>query len=181
MVKPWVCDFFYAWRPDGTLHCSTCAGCYDHRMAQSLATVILHLVFSTKKRERTITESVRPRLHAYMAELGRDMGCQVYRVGGTDDHVHLAVGLSRTWAIADFVKKIKHTSSSWMKEQGREFYDFSWQAGYGIFSISISHLEKLVAYIENQEEHHRTVTFQDEYRALLRKNGIVIDETYLWD
>jgi putative transposase len=154
---------------------------YDIRMAHSLANVILHIVFSTKKRERTIGDAVRVRLHAYMAELGRNMGCQVYRVGGTADHVHLAVGLSRTCAIADFVKKIKHTSSSWMKEQGRELNDFSWQAGYGVFSISISHLEKLVAYIENQEEHHKNLTFQDEYRGLLRKNGIIVDETYLWD
>jgi REP element-mobilizing transposase RayT len=150
-------------------------------MAHSLANVILHIVFSTKLRERKIGDAIRVRLHAYMAELGRDMGCQVYRVGGTADHVHLAVGLSRTCSIADFVKKIKHTSSSWIKEQGREFYDFSWQAGYGVFSISISHLEKLVAYIENQEEHHKTLTFQEEYRGLLRKNGIIVEETYLWD
>ncbi len=150
-------------------------------MAHSLANVILHPVFSTKKRERTITDVIRRRLHAYMAEIGRDMDCQVYRVGGIADHVHLAVGFSRTLAIADFVKKIKHTSSSWMKEQGREYCEFSWQAGYGVFSISISHLEKLVAYIENQEEHHRTFSFQDEYRLLLRKNGIFVEETYLWD
>jgi REP element-mobilizing transposase RayT len=150
-------------------------------MAHSLANVILHIVFSTKLRERSISDAVRVRLHAYLAEVGRDMGCQVYRVGGTADHVHLAIGFSRTCAIADFVKKMKHTSSSWMKEQGREFYDFSWQAGYGVFSISVSHLEKLVAYIENQEEHHRTLSFQDEYRGLLRKNGIIVDERYLWD
>jgi REP element-mobilizing transposase RayT len=150
-------------------------------MAHSLANVILHIVFSTKQRERSIGDAVRARLHAYMAELGRDMGCQVFRVGGTADHVHLAVGLSRTCSIADFVKKIKQTSSSWMKDQGRELYDFSWQAGYGVFSISISHLEKLIAYIENQEEHHKTLSFQDEYRSLLRKNGIIVDETYLWD
>jgi REP element-mobilizing transposase RayT len=150
-------------------------------MAHSLANVILHIVFSTKLRERTIRDAVRDRLHAYMAEVGRDMGCQVCRVGGTSDHVHLAIGLSRTCAIADVVKKIKHTSSTWMKEQGREFYDFSWQTGYGVFSISISHLEKLIAYIENQEEHHKTLTFQEEYRGLLRKNGISVEETYLWD
>lgn len=154
---------------------------YALRMAHSLSNVILHFVFSTKQRERTIGDAVRSRLHVYMAEVGRDMGCQIYRVGGTADHVHLAVGLSRTCTIADFAKKIKHTSSSWMKEQGREFYDFSWQAGYGAFSISISHLEKLLAYIDNQEEHHKTLTFQEEYRALLRKNRMVVDETYLWD
>jgi putative transposase len=150
-------------------------------MAHSLATVILHIVFSTKNRDRTISDDIRPRLHAYLAELGRGMDCQVFRVGGIADHVHVAVGLSRTLAISEFIKKFKHTSSSWMKQQGREYYDFSWQAGYGVFSVSISHLEKLVAYIDGQEEHHRNLSFQDEYRFLLQKNGIVVDETYLWD
>jgi hypothetical protein len=78
-------------------------------------------------------------------------------------------------------EKIKHTCTSWLKEQGREFYDFSWLAGYGVFTINISHLEKLVAYVENQEEHHMTVKFQKEYRGQLRKNGIIVDETHLWD
>ena len=150
-------------------------------MAQSLSNVIVHVVFSTKYRERSIVDSVRPSLHAYLAEIGRDMGCQVYRVGGVADHVHLAVSLSRTCTMADMVKKMKFTSSSWMKKQGRDFYDFAWQSGYGVFSISVSHLEKLFAYIENQEEHHKTRTFQEEYRELLRKNGMTVDETYLWD
>lgn len=90
-------------------------------MAQSLSKMILHVVFSTKGREKTINSSIRPRLHGYLAQVGRDMGCDVQIVGGVADHVHLAVDFPRTITVADFLKKIKGTSSIWMKEQGKEF------------------------------------------------------------
>ncbi len=151
------------------------------RMAHSLAKIILHVIFSTKNRERTITSSIRFKLYEYMAEVGRDMGCDVYRIGGVEDHVHLAISLSRTITISDFIKKIKTTSSVWIKEQGQEHHGFSWQIGLGVFSISFPHREALISYIDKQEEHHRGYSFQEEYREILKKNGIEIDEKYLWD
>lgn len=109
------------------------------------------------------------------------MGCEVHIVGGVADHVHLAVDFPRTITVADFLKKIKATSSKWMKEQGPEYRRFSWQVGYGAFSVSASHQAKLIQYIANQEKHHRKESFQDEFRKLIKKYGIEVDETYLWD
>ena len=109
------------------------------------------------------------------------MGCDVFRVGGVADHVHLAVDLARTVSIAEFVKRIKQSSSVWMKDQPGAGPDFEWQAGYGAFSLGQSQLEGLLKYIEGQEEHHRTRSFQEEYRDFLAKYGITADQRYLWD
>jgi putative transposase len=150
-------------------------------MSQSLSRILLHLVFSTKNREPWLTPSIRPRVFAYLAEVGRDQGCEVYRVGGVADHVHLAVQLSRTLAVADFVKKVKQTSSGWIKENGENHAGFAWQAGYGAFSLGALQLPALIEYIDGQEEHHRTRGFQDEFREFLKKYEIEYDERYVWD
>ena len=109
------------------------------------------------------------------------MDCEAYRVGGVADHVHLAVRLSRTLSVADFVKEVKTASSRWVKTQDASFADFAWQQGYGAFSVGMRQKETLLRYIDTQEEHHRVHTFQDEYRAFLTKNGIEYDERYVWD
>lgn len=150
------------------------------RMSQSLARILIHVVFSTKNRDPMLSDSIRPRVFGYLATVGRDMGCEVFRVGGMPDHVHLAVALSRTISVAEFVKKVKQTSSSWMKEQGSS-PRFEWQAGYGAFSIGESQVEPLIHYIDHQEAHHRKKTFQDEFRAMMAKYGMKGDERYLWD
>ncbi len=168
-------------RPNGTLQSSPCTMWYDHSMAHSLSKIILHVVFSTKDRENLIRESIRPRFHAYLTQIGRNMGCEVYIVGGVADHLHLAVDFPRTVAVADFLKKIKGSSSKWIKKQGAEHQQFAWQVGYGAFSVSASHKAKLIKYIANQEVHHRKESFQDEFRKLIKKYGIDVDETYLWD
>jgi REP element-mobilizing transposase RayT len=98
-----------------------------------------------------------------------------------EDHVHILCNLSRTVTIAQLVEDSKKTTSKWMKEQGTAHRDFYWQGGYGSFSVSQSNVEQVRTYIANQEEHHRTVSFQDEFRALCRKHGIEIDERYVWD
>ena len=149
-------------------------------MSQSLARILIHVVFSTKNRETMITDAIRPHAFAYMATVGRELGCEVFRVGGMPDHVHLAVGLGRTISVADFVKKVKQTASVWMTDDGGN-PRFEWQAGYGAFSIGESQLSTLVRYIENQADHHRVKTFQDEYRAMLAKYRVQADERYLWD
>ena len=109
------------------------------------------------------------------------MDCQAYRVGGVADHVHLAVRLSRTLSVADLVKEVKLASSKWLKEQGPEFNGFYWQQGYGAFSVGMNQKETLLHYIDTQEEHHRTRTFQEEYRDVLAKYEVVYDERYVWD
>lgn len=104
-------------------------------MAQSLSRILLHLVYSTKNREPWLDEAIRPRIFAYLAETGRNMGCEVYRVGGTADHIHMAIQLTRTLTVADFVKKVKATSSAWIKSEGHHHAGFAWQVGYGVFSL----------------------------------------------
>ena len=151
-------------------------------MPQSLSLVIVHLVFSTKDRVPFIQPEMRPRLHAYMAEVARSLGCMAYRVGGVADHVHLALTLPRTLTQSDLVKELKTTSNHWLEKQDRAAYmDFGWQRGYGIFSIGKSQLTDLVRYIEDQESHHAKRTFQDEFRAMLDKYGVEYDEAYVWD
>lgn len=150
-------------------------------MPQSLANVVVHLVFSTKDRLACLGPSLRPTLHAYLATVARNAGCECPRVGGVADHVHLAVRLSRTVTIAALVEELKTSSSKWLKTQSPELGGFAWQRGYGAFSIGADDLEALLAYIDDQEEHHRTKTFQDEYRAFLAKHGITYDERYVWD
>lgn len=150
-------------------------------MPQSLSQTILHIVFSVKNREHWIDSSIRPQLHAYLAGTLRNQGCYVFRIGGTDDHVHVACSLSRTMSQADLVKLIKHAGSEWIKSQSDKYQGFHWQRGYGCFSVSFSSLEAVVKYIDNQQEHHKRVSFQDEFRMFLTKHGLKFNEEYVWD
>ena len=120
-------------------------------------------------------------MHAYLATMLREQGCETLIVNGVEDHVHSLFGLSRTSSLASVVKEIKRTSSGWVKELSPQLSKFYWQGGYGAFSVSQSKLEEVIRYIEDQEEHHRQVTFQDEYRAVLKAYGIEYDERYVWD
>lgn len=150
-------------------------------MPQSLSNILIHLIWSTKDRHSWLTPGIREKAHAFLAGSVRQMGCEAYQVGGVADHVHLAVRLSRTLSVADLVKEVKTASSKWLKEQGQEYNGFHWQQGYGAFSLGMSQKDALLQYIENQEEHHRTRTFQDEYREFLQKYEIGYDERYVWD
>ncbi|MDD5766057.1 MAG: IS200/IS605 family transposase [Candidatus Marinimicrobia bacterium] len=150
-------------------------------MPQSLNNILLHLVFSTKNRFPYLGLSIRPGLHAYLATVVRNMGCECPRVGGTSDHVHLAVWFSRTITVAALVEEIKISSSKWLKTQSPNLRNFTWQRGYGVFSLGSADLDALLSYIDNQVEHHRIRTFQDEYRSFLTKFNVVYDERYVWD
>lgn len=151
-------------------------------MPQSLARVVLHIVFSTKHRVPYLKDpALRARLHAYMAGVLQNIGCEPVLINGVEDHVHILCNLSRTVTLAGLVEETKRSSSKWMKEQGPEFRDFFWQGGYGSFSVSQSNVEKVHAYIASQEEHHRRVSFQDEFRALCQKHDVELDERYVWD
>src|SRR5256885_16353418 len=109
-------------------------------MPQSLSLVILHVIFSTKEREPLLEAEVKPKLHAYLATVARNAGCEAHRVGGVADHVHLAIRLSRTITIAELVEKLKTTSSKWLKGQSASLGAFAWQRGYGCFSVGPSDL-----------------------------------------
>lgn len=150
-------------------------------MPQSLSHVILHLIFSTKDRHAWLGPDLRPALHAYLATVARNSGCECHRVGGVADHVHLALRFSRTLTIAALVEGLKTSSSKWLKTQSSDLGSFAWQRGYGVFSVGPSDLNALMNYIDHQEEHHRTRTFQEEYRAFLTKYGVAYDERYAWD
>ncbi|GAA5481700.1 IS200/IS605 family transposase [Haloferula sargassicola] len=150
-------------------------------MAQSLSQILLHVIFSTKERRPFLSSTIRPQVHAYLAATARQLGAECYRAGGIEDHVHLAVRLPRTLSVSKLVEQVKSSSSKWIKTLGPTWETFAWQAGYGAFSISRTHLSQLVDYIGGQEEHHRKMSFQDEYRALLRKLRVDFDERYVWD
>lgn len=150
-------------------------------MPQSLVRVIGHLVFSTKKRVPFIDPKIRPHLYGYMAGILERDGCREILIGGTDDHIHAVMVLSKSVAQIKLVENLKKRSSVWMKEQDPRYRDFYWQSGYALFSVSPSNVTRVRAYIENQETHHKSMSFQDELRILLRKHGIEFDERYLWD
>jgi REP element-mobilizing transposase RayT len=150
-------------------------------MPQSLSLVIVHVIFSTKERRPLLDPVTRPKLHAYLATVARNAGCECYRAGGMADHVHLAIRLSRTITIADLVEQLKTASSKWLKQQSPDLGVFAWQRGYACFSVGPSDLDALNGYIDDQENHHRTRTFQEEFRMFLKKYEVEHDEAYVWD
>jgi REP element-mobilizing transposase RayT len=150
-------------------------------MPQSLSSILVHLVFSTKNREPFISGAVERDLHRYMAKIFRSLQSPSLTIDGTADHVHILFSLSRVIKIADLVQDVKTDSSKWIKTQGTEFRNFHWQKGYGAFSIGQSQVPTLKRYIARQKIHHQRVTFQDEYRKFLKKYAIEYDERYVWD
>jgi REP element-mobilizing transposase RayT len=151
-------------------------------MAQSLVKIIVHTVFSTKDRHPLLRDkALRDELHLYIGGILARLDCQPIIVGGVADHVHFLCALSRTCEPAEMVKEAKRGSSIWLKSKSPELRDFAWQNGYGIFSIGFSQLNTARAYIGKQEEHHRKISFQDEFRQLLRRYQIEFDERSVWD
>jgi REP element-mobilizing transposase RayT len=150
-------------------------------MPQSLSNLLAHVVFSTKDRVPFFDASTRNELNAYVATVVRNTKCECFRVGGTADHVHLAIRLHRTVAAAKLVEVAKTASSVWLKTKSPSLRSFSWQRGYGAFSLGAKELEPLLAYIADQEQHHKAHSFQSEYRAFLVENGIDFDERCVWD
>ncbi len=120
-------------------------------------------------------------MHSYLATICRDLGAELVQVGGVSDHVHIVTALPRTLSQARIVEQLKTASSKWIKALDARYRNFFWQRGYAAFSVSPSQLDAILKYIEGQQEHHRTRTFQEEYRALLRRHGIDFDERYVWD
>jgi REP element-mobilizing transposase RayT len=149
-------------------------------MPQSLSQILIHVVFSTKHRARFLHPEFRDELYPYLATTARNHNCPTHKIGGTEDHVHIACSLSRTIAVADLVRELKTDSSAWLKTKGPSLESFAWQNGYGVFSIGQAQLDQLRQYIANQEEHHRRLSFQEEFRGWLKRYGIQYDERYVW-
>lgn len=149
-------------------------------MAQTLVSLLVHLVFSTKNRVDFITPDIEPYLFAYLSAILNRRESRCLAAGGTANHVHFLVSMSKNAALSALVGELKKSSSKWIKTKGKEFGEFGWQDGYGAFSIGESNVAALKRYISRQKEHHRARTFESEILSLLEKYGVKYDERYLW-
>lgn len=150
-------------------------------MPQSLAKIYIHLVFSTKNRERVIPDYTQADLHSYMGGTLNGLGCAPVEINSAQDHVHVLFVISRTETVSNVVGQLKKSSNDWLRAKDARFANFYWQAGYGAFSVSQSGVDEVRDYIRRQREHHQRKTFQEEYRAFLQKYGVEFDERYVWD
>jgi len=148
-------------------------------MPQSLSKVYIHIVFSTKNGDSTINDDIRTELHSYVIGILSNLGSFVNEIYANPDHIHILCSLPRTITIAQLISKIKTSSSKWIKTRG--ISKFSWQDGYGVFSVSSSKVETVKKYIRNQPDHHKKATFQDELRRFFKEYGVDYDERYVWD
>jgi putative transposase len=149
---------------------------------QSLANILVHTVFSTQDRQPFLRdEDLRGELHRYLGGILANLGCAPITIGGTEDHVHILNTLARTCDPASMIKEMKRGSSLWLKTKSPELKNFAWQSGYGIFSVGYSQVDSVKTYIAGQEEHHRKISFQDEFRELLKRHALAFDERYIWD
>ena len=147
----------------------------------SYVSAYFHCVFSTKERRRLITPALRERLWPFLGGIARQNKMKAIEIGGVEDHVHILLSLPSTMPVAKAMQLIKGGSSKWIHETFADQRLFAWQEKYGAFSVSVSQLDTITAYLKNQPEHHRTRSFQEEFLALLKKHRIEYDERYLWD
>lgn len=150
-------------------------------MPNTYTALYYHVIFSTKHRHRWIQQDVEERIWSYLGGIAREHKMTAMKIGGIEDHVHMLLGAPPTIAPAKAAQLIKGGSSKWTHETFPELRDFAWQDGYGAFTVSKSNVPEVIRYIENQREHHRTRTFQEEFLAFLKRHGIEYDERYLWD
>jgi len=150
-------------------------------MANTYTSLHYHIVFSTKNRERWIMPDIEQRIWAYLGGIAKDNKMQPIQIGGIEDHVHMLFGAPATLAPSKIAQVIKGGSSAWIHETFPAMRGFAWQDGYGAFTVSMSSVPDVAAYIRSQREHHRMKTFQEEYLALLQKHQIDYKECYLWE
>lgn len=149
-------------------------------MSQSLSKLYVHIVFHTKYNQPLIQPEVEKELYAYIGGIIKENQSVPIRINGVADHIHILATMSKNIALAKFVEEIKRNSSRWIKSKGKGYENFAWQGGYGGFSVSPSVLDRVKRYIENQKEHHKKITFKDEYLQFLTEHGISFDEDHLW-
>ncbi|WP_417747175.1 IS200/IS605 family transposase [Rosistilla oblonga] len=150
-------------------------------MSSTHTNLLFHIVYSTKYRRDMIGADVQPRLYEYIGGVVREHKGILLEVGGMPDHVHLLAKLSPAVALSDVLRFVKANSSKWVNETLAPKLPFAWQRGFGAFSVSASNVPEVTNYIQTQAEHHRKLTFRDEYRALLERHGIEFDERYLFE
>lgn len=151
-----------------------------YTMAQSLLKIYVHIIFHIKNTSPYVSEEHLPRLHEYIGQLVNSTGCHVLCVGGTPDHIHALVFISSTETVAHLIEEMKRNSSRWIKNLSPHYRTFAWQAGYAAFSVSQSVVNRTIAYIGNQKEHHKTRSFHDEYIEFLKSYNIPYDERYVF-
>ena len=149
-------------------------------MVQSLCKIYLHIIFHIKTTSPHIAEKHWERVHSYIGQLINTTGCQSIRVGGVGDHVHIVCQLSKEERVSHLIEEIKRNSSRWIKSIDKMYEDFMWQGGYAALSISQSLVDKTIAYIDNQPEHHKKVSFRDEYLSFLQLYNVAYDERYVF-
>ena len=148
-------------------------------MPQTYSNLDYHVIFSTHERRPFITPDIRQRLYDYIGGILKNERCVLLAAGGTADHVHLLISTHTQIAVADFMRAAKAKTSKWIHETYPPKRDFQWQAGYGAFTVSRSNREKVMKYIDEQEEHHKKISFRDEFAAILKKCGVEFDAKYL--
>ena len=149
-------------------------------MPHTYSSCLVHYVFSTKGRRKMISPDLRRRLWPYLGGIAAQNGMKALAIGGTDDHVHVLLLLSTTHSVAKAIQLIKGGSSKWIHDTFPTHNTFAWQEGYGAFSVAVSGVDETLRYIESQETHHRTTTFEQEFLAFLRRHGLEFDERYVW-
>ncbi len=149
-------------------------------MSQSLSKLFVHAVFHTKYNAPLIRPETEKELYAYMASILKDNQCIPIIINGVEDHIHLLFVLSKNIAFSKIMEEVKRHSSRWIKTKSSVYKDFAWQGGYGGFSVSPSIHDKTKQYIHNQKEHHKKLSFREEYLLLLKEYGIDYNKDYLW-
>jgi REP element-mobilizing transposase RayT len=149
-------------------------------MAHTFSNLLVHVIFSTKDRIPIVHPDWLPELHAYLGGVVRELDGKAKAVNGTADHVHLLVSMPANLSVAELVRILKANSSRWVNRSGKSKTTFAWQTGYAAYSVSQSNASAVARYIQDQETHHRRVTFQEEYLEFLKKNRIEYDERFIW-
>jgi len=150
-------------------------------MANTYTALYYHVIFSTKHRHRWLTPDIEDRVWSYLGGIARENKITALQVGGTEDHIHILLGAPPTIAPSKIAQLLKGGSSKWIHETFPNLRAFAWQDGYGAFTVSKADVPDVIQYIQNQREHHRTTTFQEEYLIFLKRHGVEYDERYLWD
>jgi len=149
-------------------------------MGHTFSNILNHIIFSTKDRQNMLSPEIRKSVYAYLCGIAKTEKCQIIKIGGIEDHIHILVLLKPSLSPSDFARKIKTNSSRWIHENYPKLKDFAWQPGFSCFSVSESAKNSVMKYIENQEEHHKRISFKDELKIFHEKNSINFDvEHYL--
>ncbi len=149
-------------------------------MAHTYTSLLIHVTFSTSGRTPLLTDAIRLDVHAYLGGILRELDAIPIAVGGTADHVHMLIRLPANLALADCLRILKANSSRWVKQRWSQQRKFAWQGGYGAFSVSESRRAAVIHYIRDQPQHHRRISFQDEFLVLLKNHRVEFDERYIW-